>query len=98
MSSAAARIVEQDRRRAMLAVLLVAPAFKLPVRAVRQGVEVLGYALSLDLARTDLAWLAEQGLVDADDEVATLTDRGRDVVMGRAAQPGVKSPEPGQIG
>lgn len=98
MSSAAARIVEQDRRRAMLAVLLVAPAFRLPVRAVRQGVEALGYAVSLDLARTDIAWLAEQGLVEQADDVVTLTDRGNDVVMGRVAQPGVKRPEPGQLG
>lgn len=97
MSSAALRIVEQDRRRAMLAVLLVAPAFKLPVRAVRQGVEALGYAVSLDLARTDIAWLVEQGLVEQADEVVTLTDRGNDVVMGRVAQPGVKRPEPGQL-
>ncbi|MFH1813408.1 MAG: ArsR family transcriptional regulator [Pseudomonadota bacterium] len=97
MSSAALRIVEQDRRRAMLAVLLVAPAFRFPVRAVRQGVEGLGYVVSLDLARTDIAWLVEQGLVEQADEVVTLTDRGNDVVMGRVAQPGVKRPEPGQL-
>jgi hypothetical protein len=95
--SAAQRIVEQDRRRAMLAVLLVAPGFKFPVRAVRQGVEAMGYVLSLDLVRTDIAWLAEQGLVEQADDVVTLTDRGNDVVMGRVAQPGVKRPEPGEL-
>lgn len=95
--SAAARIVEQDRRRAMLAVLLVAPGFRLPLRAVRQGVEALGYVVSLDLVRTDLAWLAEQGLVEQADEVVTLLERGNDVVMGRVAQPGVKRPEPGEL-
>ncbi|EGK71991.1 hypothetical protein METUNv1_01769 [Methyloversatilis universalis FAM5] len=95
--SAAARIVEQDRRRAMLAALLVAPGYRLPLRAVRQAVESLGYVVSLDLVRTDLAWLAEQGLVEQADDVVTLTDRGNDVVMGRVAQPGVKRPEPGEL-
>ncbi len=45
-----------------------------------------------------LAWLAEQGLVENDDMgglvVATLTQRGADVAQGRVTVPGVKRPTP----
>jgi hypothetical protein len=59
---------------------------------------IYGHTASLDQVRTDLAWLAEQGLVSsrttADVTIATLTARGVDVATGRAVQPGVKKPMP----
>jgi len=49
--------------------------------------------------RTDLAWLAEQGLLQTattgDVTMATLLTRGVDVAAGRAVVPGVKRPLPG---
>ena len=92
----AEQIVETDRRRAILAALLVSPAYMLPVRALREQLALVGYAVSLDRLATDCAWLAEQGLVEHANEVATLTQRGADVVMGNAQVPGVKRPGPGQ--
>jgi len=90
------QIVELDRRRAILAALLVAPAYMLPARALREQIGLVGYSVTLDRMHTDCAWLAEQGLIEFSNEVAILTDRGADVVLGRAQVPGVKRPEPGQ--
>lgn len=89
-------MVELDRRRAILAALMVAPAYMMPARALREQINLVGYATSLDRLHADCAWLAEMGLVIWSNEVATLTDRGADVVLGRAQVPGVKRPEPGQ--
>jgi len=59
-----------------------------------------GFAPSRDNLRTQLAWLAEQGLVKLSGvehcKVATLTTRGDDVAHGRATVPGVKRPRPGE--
>lgn len=90
------QMVELDRRRAMLAALMVAPAYMMPARALREQINLVGYAVSLDRLVIDCAWLAEMGLVVWSNDVATLTDRGADVVLGHAQVPGVKRPEPGQ--
>lgn len=103
--STAERIVETDRRRAVLAALAVAPAYRMPVRTLRAQLDTLGYVVSIDRLATDCAWLAEQGLLTLNGDAAstahgtsaTLTDRGSDVVMGRATAPGVRRPEPGEL-
>ncbi|ANQ83689.1 hypothetical protein dqs_0613 [Azoarcus olearius] len=92
----AAQLVELDRRRAILAALMVAPSYMMPARALREQINLVGYAASLDRLLIDCAWLAEAGLITWSNEVATLSDRGADVVLGRAQVPGVKRPEPGQ--
>jgi hypothetical protein len=92
----AERMAETDRRRAILAALMVAPAYMMPARALRDQIGLVGYQVSQDRLLTDLAWLAEQGLATWTGEVASLTERGADVVLGRAQVPGVKRPEPGQ--
>ena len=57
-----------------------------------------GHRIGADRLRTELAWLAEQGLVCLDDPaaplVATLTERGSDAAHGRIAVPGVRRPAP----
>lgn len=93
----AERMVETDRRRAILAALMVAPGYMMPSRALREQIGLVGYQVSHDRLLTDLAWLAEQGLATWSGEVASLTDRGADVVLGRAQVPGVKRPDPGQV-
>jgi hypothetical protein len=94
----AERIAESDRRRAALAALAVAPAFRLPIRTLRAQLETLGYVVSIDRLASDCAWLAEQSLIDMQGETsATLTDRGLDVVMGRCTAPGVRRPDPGEL-
>lgn len=96
--SIASKIAEADRRRAILAALSIAPAYTLPHRALRAQVEGVGYAVSLDLLRADVAWLGEVGLVDPLElDHARLTDRGLDIALGRAQVPGVRRPEPGEL-
>lgn len=92
----AEQIVTIDRRRAILLALMMAPAYMMPARGLREQISLVGYAVSLDRLATDCAWLAEQGLIQWQNDVATLADRGADVVLGRAQVPGVKRPEPGQ--
>lgn len=95
--STAQRIAEADRRRAILAALSLAPGYTLPHRGLRAQVEAVGYALSLDLLRADIAWLSEIGLADPLElDHVRITDRGLDIVLGRAQVPGVRRPEPGE--
>jgi len=94
--SAAERIAETDRRRAILAALMLAPSYRLALRALRAQLDLVGYGVSLDRLEMDVAWLEEMGLAGMVDEVAFLTARGADVVTGRAVAPGVKRPEPGE--
>lgn len=56
-----------------------------------------GFTPSRDRMRTTLAWLREQGLVTYTEDkliIATLTERGLDVALGRVNVPGVKRPSP----
>ena len=59
----------------------------------------LGHGVSSDQLRTELAWLAEQGLISVEDvsgiQVARLLSRGQDVARGLAQAPGVARPRPG---
>lgn len=94
----AQRIAESDRRRAILAALSIATGYALPYRNMRAQVEAIGYTISLDLLRADIAWLSEMGLVDPLElDHVRLTDRGLDIVLGRAQVPGVRRPEPGEL-
>ena len=59
----------------------------------------LGHGVSRDRLRSELAWLAEQGLVSVTDaagiQVAKLSERGMDAALGRTRVPGVARPRPG---
>ena len=60
-----------------------------------------GHDVGADRLRTELGWLAEQGLVDLDGPdtlpVATLTERGADAAHGRITVPGVRRPAPHEL-
>ncbi len=94
-----AQLIAEDRRLVLLRLLSAAPEYTLNAFVLRPGLEALGHSLSADQLATELAWLAEQGLVEleavANVTVARLTARGADVASGRAVSPGVKRPEPG---
>lgn len=51
-----------------------------------------------DQIRSDLAWLAENGLVSlrviSTATIATMTERGGDIAAGRSTDPGVARPSP----
>lgn len=58
-----------------------------------------GFAATRDQVKTELMWLAEQGLVINNSQiegliVSTLTERGNDVAKGLASVPGVQKPGP----
>ena len=90
----------EDRRLVLLKLLEEAPGYTGNEYLLHTTLAQFGHAVSRDLVRTDLAWLAEQGLVSVDLgipslQVVTLTERGLDAANGRAAVPGVKRPAPG---
>lgn len=99
-----AQLLSEDRRLVILRLLSAAPEYTANAFVLRPGLEAVGHAMSTDQLATELAWLAEQGLVEleavagvtmAGVTVARLTQRGADVAAGRAVTPGVKRPEPG---
>lgn len=62
------------------------------------GCESMGLTISRDTMRTQLAWLAEQGLITTTEVghlvIARLTERGHECAQGRVVVPGVKTPGP----
>jgi len=92
--------VAEDRRLVTLRLLEKAAGYKLNSTVLAMNLERLGHAVSRDQVKTDIAWLAEQGLVKQEVlteiavVVASITPRGLDVATGRAIVPGVKRPSP----
>lgn len=82
---------EQPRERRRRSSLLSTLAFEaaLTVTRLRGEMEAVhGIAMSADLVRADLLWLAEMGLIRWNGEIAQCTERGRDVAALRAKFPG----------
>lgn len=93
------RAFREDRRLRILLILFGAPGYTANPAVLLALLPELGHIVSEDRVRTDLAWLAEQGLLEiTSDEslmVARLRERGADVAEGRAVVPGVSRPHPG---
>lgn len=99
MSSTYQKTITEDRRLSILLVLQHTPGYCANAFLLREAVDqIYGHTASLDQIRTDIAWLAEQNLVRsheaASTTLATLSERGSDVALGRTTQPGVKKPSP----
>ncbi len=92
------RLVNEDRRLVILRILTEDPGYRANAYVLRPALDAMGHTVSMDKLEGDLAWLSEQGLVRieraSDITVATLTQRGADVALGRASVPGIKRPEP----
>jgi hypothetical protein len=89
--------VAADRRLLILKALAEAHGYTAHARLLRSFLDSFGHAVSADMLASDLAWLAEQGLIALHaDSIATLTPRGLDVAAGLALVPGVRRPEPGE--
>lgn len=88
----------QDRRLVLLRGLENAAQYRANAYLLRRFAESVGHTASADRLEQDIAWLAEQGLVDRQVAggvtVATLTTRGLDVATGAATVPGVQRPRP----
>ncbi|PLX49130.1 MAG: hypothetical protein C0613_08385 [Desulfobulbaceae bacterium] len=92
------KLVTADMRLVVLRVLNQDADYSHNEYVLRSALAAMGHRVGQDKLRTELAWLAEQGLVAVNEPagvmVARLTARGRDVAEGTARVPGVKRPEP----
>ncbi|MDD4457865.1 MAG: ArsR family transcriptional regulator [Syntrophotalea acetylenica] len=93
-----AELIAADIRLVILRALAEDDGYSHNESVLQSVLEVFGHDCSRDRIRTDLNWLAEQGLITVRDAagylVATLTGRGGDVAAGRVTVPGVKRPRP----
>lgn len=93
-----AQVAAEDRRLAVLRILEGSPEYRANVYLVQKMLAGFGHAPSLDMLDGDLAWLAEQGLVEVervgDVAIPQLLARGIDTACGRAVIPGVARPMP----
>ena len=92
------KITQQDRRLMVLILLAKETDYACNEYVLRESLKLYAHKLSADLLRTEMTWLAEQGLLTVNDasglKVAKLTARGKDVADGCVVVPGVKRPEP----
>ena len=92
-------ILTRDRRLVVLQALHAANGYQLYDRVLLLTIEGGTAAVSLDRLRTDLDWLAEQGLIGVERHdgpwLARIEARGVDVALGRTTVPGVERPLPG---
>lgn len=96
-----AQLVREDQRLCILLILLKGGLYSHNEFVIRQALAQFAHHLSADLLRTEITWLAEQGLLEKVDNgsvwTAKLTQRGKDVAEGTSVVPGVKRPEPGMV-
>ncbi len=86
------------RRLAMLQLLAEAPAYETSAQLIYAALPSRGAAASADQIAVDLAWLAEQGLVESQIVgpvvMVKITLRGLDASKGFVQIPGVARPGP----
>lgn len=99
MSKPFAQHLAEDRRRAILCILEGSAEYRANVYILQRVLVDVGHSTSFDGINTDLAWLAEQGLLELETvggvSIPQLLARGIDVACGRAVVPGVARPMPG---
>lgn len=87
-------------RLAVLQVLAGMPDYRSNSRIIRDFADGRGIAANHDQVKTELGWLAEQGLVEIDRIdggtviAATVTERGVEVAAGRSLVDGIQRPAP----
>ena len=86
-------------RREILGILEKDPDYSLNDGILLKALELRNYRIGSDRLRTQLHWLAEQGLVTMETLArntlsAKLTQRGEDVALGRSRIPGVARQRP----
>lgn len=93
-----AELIAADLRLVILQALEQDPDYSHNDSVINAVLGAVGHAISRDRVRTELHWLAEQGLIRVTDMsgvlVAKLTGRGVDVALGYARVPGVARPRP----
>lgn len=91
-----ADFLRKDMRLVLLRILLEMPGYRANSSVLATMLHQLGHAPTRDQVKTELRWLAEQGLITLDEVVSvlvcTLAERGQDVAEGRAVVDGVAKP------
>ena len=81
-----------------LAVLAASTGYQANEYTLEAVLADMGHTVSNQQVHTELAWLAEQGLLESRTvggvTIATINRRGLDVSQGKAQVPGVKRPLP----
>lgn len=85
-------------RLTVLRLLAAQPAYCANDSVIADSLAGYGFRLSRDRVGTEIAWLAEQGLVSAETlghlVVVTATRRGLEAAEGLTAVPGIARPSP----
>ncbi|MBT8175020.1 MAG: ArsR family transcriptional regulator [Pseudomonadota bacterium] len=89
--------LKEDMRLVVLRLLYELPQYRSNSSVLVAGLDRYGHSFSRDQVKTELHWLADQGLVVLEDDlgsvlVVKLTERGMDVATGRISTHGVKRP------
>lgn len=88
--------LRKDQRLVMLRILTEMPSYRANSSVLVALLEKLGHVMTRDQVKTELRWLAEQGLLTVEEAgsviVATLEERGQDVAEGRARVDGIQRP------
>lgn len=88
--------LRKDVRLVTLRILAEMPGFRANSSVIANVLHQFGHVATRDQVKTELRWLAEQGLIGLDEAgsvlVATLMERGQDVAEGRAVVDGVARP------
>lgn len=91
-----ADFLRKDMRLVLLRILLEMPGYRANSSVLANMLHQLGHSATRDQTKTELRWLAEQGLIALEEVgsvlVCTLTERGQDVAEGRAVVDGVAKP------
>lgn len=91
-----ADFLRKDMRLVLLRILLEMPGYRANSSVLATMLHQLGHSATRDQVKTELRWLAEQGLIAVEEVasvlVCTLTERGQDVAEARAVVDGVARP------
>ena len=91
-----AQHLRQDQRLVLLRILTELPSYRANSSVLSEAMHKFGHAMTRDQVKTELRWLAEQGLLTLEEAgsvlVATLEERGQDVAEGRARVDGIQRP------
>lgn len=88
--------LRKDVRLVVLRVLTEMPSYRANSSVLSNVLHQFGHSVTRDQVKTELRWLAEQGLLLLEEAgsvlVATLEERGQDVAEGRAKVDGIAKP------
>lgn len=91
-------IQTEARRLAILQLLQRDPDYSINDSLLQQLLSAQGHGVSLAVARGDLAWLEQMGLLSTNElpgcTVAILRNEGVDVALGVSVVPGIARPRP----